>query len=95
MLKNNGKHQALKTKFQGDLSCERLTNPAIGRQLLIERERWVWSIFKGPEAMPTGTGNDGSGRSQSTTQDDPLIPSQAKRGLNEMIGREGRNALFL
>jgi hypothetical protein len=46
VLRNNGKHQALKTKFQGDLPCERLTNPAIGRQLLIARERWVWSIFK-------------------------------------------------
>jgi len=45
--------------------------------------------------MPTGTENDWSGRSQSTAQDDPLIPAQAKRGLNEVIGREGRNALFL
>jgi hypothetical protein len=46
MLRNDSKHQALKTKFQGNLSCERLTNPAIGRQLLIERERWIGSIIE-------------------------------------------------
>src|SRR5712692_976799 len=45
--------------------------------------------------MSTGTANDGSGGSQSTAQDNPLIPTQAKRGLNEMIESEGDNALFL
>jgi hypothetical protein len=45
--------------------------------------------------MPTGTGDDRSGRSQPTTQDDPLIPSQARRGLHEVIWSEGGNALFL
>jgi len=28
------------------MSCERLTNPAICRQLLIERERWIGSIIE-------------------------------------------------
>jgi len=45
--------------------------------------------------MPTGTGNDRSGRSQPTTEDNSLIPSQAERWLNEMIWSEGSNALFL
>jgi hypothetical protein len=28
--------------------------------LLLQREHWIGSIFHRPEAMPTGTGNDGS-----------------------------------
>lgn len=45
--------------------------------------------------MPTGTGNDWSGICQSTTEDDPLIPSQTKRWLNEVIWSEQGNSLFL
>jgi len=39
VLLSNGEHPARKTKFQGNLSYERMTNPAIDRQLLFQRER--------------------------------------------------------
>jgi hypothetical protein len=45
--------------------------------------------------MPTGTRDDRSGIRQSATEDDPLIPSQAKRWLNEAIWSEEGNSLFL
>jgi hypothetical protein len=45
--------------------------------------------------MPTGTRNDWSGISQSTPQDDPLIPTHAKSGLNEVIRSKEGNSLFL
>ena len=41
------------------------------------------------------TRNDWSGISQSTTQDDPLIPVHAKRGLHEVNRSKEGNSLFL
>jgi hypothetical protein len=85
VLRNVCKHPARETKFLGNSCHERITNQAIRQQPLFQWERWIGSIWNFPETMPTGTGNDWSGRRQSTAQDDPLIPSQAKRGLNQMI----------
>jgi hypothetical protein len=85
VLRDNGERPPRKTPFQGNPYQERIAYPAIRDQLFLVWGSEGWSVFDGPETMPTGTGDDRSGSSQPTTEDDPLIPSQAKRWLNEMI----------
>jgi hypothetical protein len=63
--------------------------------LFFQSKQWIWSIFNGPETMPTGTGNDRSGISQSATEDDSLISPQAKCWLGETIWSEESHSLFL
>jgi len=94
-LRDNREHPAGEAKFQGHPRQERIANPTIARQLFLLWECWCWSIFQRPETMPTGTGDDWSGIRQSATEDNPLIPSQAKRWLGEAIWRKEGNSLFL
>ena len=57
----------------------------IAQDLLRLSAQKLWAERANPVSMPTGTWNDRSGSSQLAAEDDPLIPSQAKCWLNEMI----------
>jgi len=70
VLRDNGEHPPRKTPLQGHPCQERIAYLAIRDQLFLIWECEDWSVFDGPETMPTGTRDDGSGSGQPTTQDD-------------------------
>jgi hypothetical protein len=83
------------TQLRGDVSGKGITNTAIALQLLLFSEigcRWV---FDGPETVPTGTRDDGSGFRCAATENDAFIPAHAEGGLDEEARRNEHNALFV
>jgi hypothetical protein len=94
VLRDNGEHPPRKTPFQGHPRQERIAYLAIGEQLFVVWSCQIWSIFDGPETIPTGNRDDWSGIGESTTKDDPLIPPQTKRWLDEAIWSQESDCLL-
>ena len=74
---------------------ERIMNASVCRQLLRNWEIGGGHVFEGPEAMPTGTGDNGSGAGLAATEDNALIPVHAKGGGNDAVGRDEGNGMLL
>ena len=83
------------TQFQGDVIGKGITNAAIALQLFLSIEISCRRVFDGPETVPNGTGDKGSGVCCTAAKNNAFLPKHAKGGSDEEAGRNERNALFL
>lgn len=81
--------------MESNAAGEGIVDTAIYGQLLRNWERGGGHVFKGPEAMPTGTGDDGSGGGMAATEDDALVPWHAEGRGNDAVGRDEGDGMLL
>jgi len=66
------------------MSAESITNMAIHEQLLVLTPPAWWKVFNRPVAVPNGTGDNGSGISDTAAEDDSFIPSYSWNRLSDL-----------
>jgi hypothetical protein len=95
MLYEHVQEPPRQAQLQGNVSSEGVTDTTVALQLLLFSEIGCWWVFDGPETMPTGTRDDGSGFCRATTENDAFIPAHVEGGLDEGIRRNEPDALFV